>query len=662
MDWTKAWSKIGSTAKTARRFSAERTNITLDSLAPLAAPVAARWDREADRRKTLRTPENLKALIEAQRSNTSARSTLATAKGQRRAARAASNNPLSAERRAARTADRAATSHAKVARTKLREARRAYPATLTALAVRAHALHTLPGVAASYALSTPADWTLWPGITSAGLIAAHIGTLALGRREAVVQLDDGLSGEERRLMARLDPSYWVQHAEVRGLSGTLTERPEMTPAGIVCGVRLDGRWSAKKLAAETESVRALLGMQTKTRMEIGRGSHGDRALITVRTRSASDGLDLNGWAPGDAWAVDTVNGETVPVPLGKRILIAGTSGSGKSTSARPLLAEASERPDHRLVLLDRKYVEGRTWEHRARVACELEDIRDVVRELIAEGEERLRDLPRGEDTVQISPARPRITVFVDEMGELLSDCAAKYRDDDGKSADYQDVIAGLRTIARKYRAAEIILVPATQKPTLSGDGHGLDSQIAGQLTVRLALAVATSTETQSVFGPDAIEKGWRAHELPMPWVALMRDQDKGPSQRTNPIRMRWMTAQQVIALPARPIWQRTAVAPARVEAAPTGRPTLTLVKSGPDAGTEAAPAVPEPRTTPAGTTNRDRVLSAIRDGARTAKDVGTVTGINKGTVSREIKALVKAGAVVRDEDGTLSASAGEVSA
>ncbi|MEV0581251.1 ATP-binding protein [Streptomyces sp. NPDC050392] len=625
--------------------SATRTTTTngLDTLSPAFAPFAARWDAEADRRHALRTPENLKKLMEAQANHTSARSTAAKAKTQRSAAKAASKNPLSAARRSAATADKAARKHRTSARSALKAARTNYPATLRRRAAEAHAVHAVPAGIATWAASTPADWTVWPAATSAALIAANVAGLWLGRRTGKAPVEEGVSAEERALMERLHPTYWVQHAEGRGLAGTVTTPPKMTPAGIVCAVRLDGKWgSAKELAAKGDAVRALLGMKTGTRMEIGKGNQGDWARIIIRTRSASDGLDLNGWKPGDAWAVDTVTGETVPVPLGKRILIAGTSGSGKSTSARPLLAEASERADHRLVIFDRKYIEGRTWEHRARVACELDDMRTVVQELLAEGEERLQVLPRGEDTVQISETRPRITLFVDEMGELLSDCAAKYKDEDGKNADYLDVIAGLRTIARKYRAAEIILIPATQKPTLTGDGHGLDSQIAGQLTIRLALAVATSTETQAVFGPDAIEKGWRAHELPMPWVALMRDQDKGPTQRTNPIRMRWMTAQQVIDLPARPIWSRD-TGSVNVPATP---PPLRLVKK------EAA--VEAPASTPAApVSNRDRVLHAVRDGARTNRDVIDRTGINKGSVSKLLKALIESGDVVKDADAGL---------
>ncbi|MGW0545413.1 hypothetical protein ACWD0D_34740, partial [Streptomyces griseoincarnatus] len=134
---------------------------TLDALSPLAAPFAARWDAEADRRMQLRTPENLKALMKAQREHTSARATAGVARSQRAAARKASRNPFATARRAAAVADKAATAHRKEARSGLKEARASYPSTLTATATRAHALHVLPAGVASWALSTPGDWATW---------------------------------------------------------------------------------------------------------------------------------------------------------------------------------------------------------------------------------------------------------------------------------------------------------------------------------------------------------------------------------------------------------------------------------------------------------------------------------------------------------------------
>lgn len=275
------------------------------------------------------------------------------------------------------------------------------------------------------------------------------------------------------------------------------------------------------------------------RVKAADGRLTNELVISFVSNDAAALDPLTGWHPGACWAVVADTGEEVRVPLGRRILFAGTSGSGKSWSARPLMAEASEYSDHRLILIDLKVTEARNWQHRARIAFEPDQVDKVTAELIEEGERRLKLIPRGRDTVQISDDLPRLTVFVDEGGELISgvDDAALDR---------------LRTVARKYRAAEIILVWCTQKPSLSGNGHGLDSQISAQLTHKLSLAVSTPSESRVVFGEDAGDKGWDAHELPMPGWALLRDiESQSDAQR---LRMRAMSPTDVIALDDRPVW------------------------------------------------------------------------------------------------------------
>ncbi|MFG3169231.1 FtsK/SpoIIIE domain-containing protein [Streptomyces sp. NPDC048200] len=625
MDWKQAWPTTTAT-----------TNTALDALAPVCSPFAARWDREAERRTLLRTPENLKALMAAQREHNSARSTAVMARNQRSAARKASNNPFSANRRAARTADKAARQHHSQARSVMKVARKNYPATLTARAVQMHAAHAVPGGLASWLMSEATHaLTVWPASVSAGLIGLNVAGLWLGRRQPSVRLDDGMSAEERRLAARLDPSFWVQHADARGLSGTVPGPAKLTPAGLVSHVRLDGRWTPKTFRAKADEIRALLGAQTDLRMGITSGSHGDRATITLRTRSAADGIDLSGWQPGAPWGVDTVTGESVFVPLGRRMLIAGTSGSGKSWSTRALLAEGSEAPDHRVVVIDPKRVEAMNWQHRARTAITLDEVLEVTDELVAEMHERLALIPRGQDVIAISAERPRITVFVDEGAEVISMAAtsrARPTKKDQGGPDWGRIMENLRTLARMARAAEIILIWATQKPTMDRNG-GIDPQISAQITYRAALALSTSSESRVVFGEDATEKGWHAHELPMPGVAMLRF---GPKAKPHPITTRTFSPADVIALPDRPIWKRGT---AKDAASP-----LRLVKESatPDA------------SVPAGTeTNRGRILRAVHEGARTLRDVTDATGINKGTVSREIKALAASGDVRKNDDGML---------
>lgn len=570
----------------------------------------------------------------AQRVHNAATSNLRVAKSLREKARASSRSLLSKERRAARAALRATRADVKATGSGLAIARHNYPATLASVAVKAHAAHAVPGGLASWLLSEATHaLTLWPASVSAGLIGLNVAGLWLGRRQPSVRLDDGMTAEEQRLASRLDPTFWVPNADARGLSGTVPTPAKLTPAGLVSHVRLDGRWTPKTFRAKADEIRALLGARTDLRMEITAGSHGDRATITLRTRSAADGIDLTGWTPGAPWGVDTITGEPVMVPLGRRMLIAGTSGSGKSWSTRALLAEGSEYEDHRLVVIDPKRVEAINWEHRARTAITPDEVLDVTDELVAEMHERLELVQRGTDVIEISPERPRITVFVDEGAEVITMSKAKRRGDDGP--DYSRIMENLSTLARMARATEIILIWATQKPTMDSKG-GIDSQISGQITYRAALALSTSGEARVVFGDDATEKGWHAHELPMPGVAMLRS---GPKAKPHPINTRAFSPADVIALPDRPIWQREVSRPAASPLRLVKEPTATA--SAASSGAEGAE------------TNRDRVLRAVHDGARTVRDIADRTGINKGTVSREIKALTVTGSLRKSDDGML---------
>jgi S-DNA-T family DNA segregation ATPase FtsK/SpoIIIE len=596
VDKTQGWASAAAAAKSSV------TN-KLDALTPAFVPFAARWDAEADRRAKLRTPEHLKSLMAAQRNNTSARSTAATAKSQRQAARKASNNPLGSARRAAATADRAARKHKGTAKGDLKAARRDYPATLGSLAVRVHLAHLVPASLASWALSTPQDWTVWPASVSVGLVGLNAAALWLGRRQPSVVLDGDLSAEERQLVERLDPAHWVAHVDDRGLSGTVTTPPVLTSAGIECAVRLDGKWTVKTFKAAEDNVRALLGAKTSTPMLIKSGSRGGWAVIVLRTRSATDGVDL-AWTPGASWGVDMVTGEDVDVPLGDRMLIAGMSGAGKSVTARPLLFKASDGETNALVIIDLKKVEGRLWDHRARVASTPEDVIRVVAELVEEMTERLDVLPKGQATLVPTAERPRITVVVDEGAEVMT--------------VVKEALEGLESTARMGRAACMDLWWMTQSPTY---GDGVPRQIAKQLGTRIGLAVDSPTEARVVFGESAQEKGWKADELPKPGVALLKNGKRKPSE----IKVRFMTDEQVIGLPDRPLWSR--------EVSPDA---LSLVKGSPASVDEEDL-----------TDNQRAVLEAVRGGASTNAAIATAASLHPGSVTRAVTALEKLGLVAK---------------
>ncbi|MFF8281073.1 MarR family transcriptional regulator [Streptomyces lateritius] len=620
-----------------------RLSKMLDAMSPTCAPFAARWDAEADRRAKLRTPENLKRLMEAQRNHTSARATAAAARSQRTAARKATKNPLSGARRAARTADKAARQHQTSARAALRAARKSYPSTLARLAVHAHALHAVPAGVTSWVLSTPADWAVWPVSVSAGVIGLNAGLLLVGRRSVSVSIEDGLSAEERQLVERLDPSYWVTHAEERGLGGTVTAPPKVGTGGITCEIRLDGQWTVKGLNAKADNIRNLLGARSALRMRITGGSRGGWAVLMLATRRATDGTSAM-WTPDLVPAdpqmmslgLDTETGEPVVIPFDERMLIAGASGTGKSWSTRPLLATAHLRGD--LVLIDGKGEEGTVWESVCRVAVEADEIETVIDEIHAEMNARKRDMKRRGISVWDGP---QLTVLVDEGQVVL----AQVKGD-------ADRLQRLIELSSLGRSRGIVLWWATQKPVMSGAAPGVHNLIAPNLLTRFSLRVADATEAQTAlddcadYQPQKIERGkeWRGHGYL---------KDYGPR-----IIRTWTLDDAGVRTLPRKVWTSgTAEVPAPVSA-PAERPGLRLVKTG--------AAVPSPRPIEAGpVTNRDRVLAAVREGARTGRDITDRTGLNKGTVSKLVKALVEAGELAKAADGTITATttqAGEVSA
>ncbi|MFJ3044171.1 MarR family transcriptional regulator [Streptomyces tendae] len=643
--------KVAPVKTFASAVRAHGTN-TLDALSPVAAPLAARWDAEADRRHALRTPENLKRLMKAQREHTSARATESTARSQRTAARKASRNPFSSARRAAAVAEKAAHSHRKAARAELAEARTTYPSTLASVAVRAHALHLVPSGVASWALSTPADWATWPASLSIAVVAANAGALWLGRRAVSVQVEDGVTAEERRLMERLDPSFWVQHADERGLSGTLTERPEITPAGIVCGVRLDGKgWSAKKLASEGAAIRALLGMKTETRMQISEGSHGDRAQIIIRTRSAADGVSMV-WTPEHTGiGVDEITGEIVDVPMaGTHKLIAGVTNMGKSVSWRPWMMQAVKDPLWAGILLDPKRLEARLWHGKIRTEGHQrgsnEEIRqaiyDAIRELVAQMQHRqeIADVTQWVPT----PEYPNLLVVIEEGRQILQ--MAK----DNRWGDVLDLIDDLYTLAR---ATGIWIIWATQYP--SRTNGGVTAMVSENSLTVMSLTVDSPVSDRVVYGENAATSGWEPSKLgSIPGRALIKHKNRQP----NPVRIWHVRDEAVEALPKVNPWQHRA--PAAAPAEPDG-PHLTLVKA-------AAEEVPAPRTEEAAATpgdlteNQQAVLLAVRDGASTNAEIAAKVGINPGSVTRAVTALAKRGLVVKQGTEIRLGGAEEVSA
>jgi len=331
---------------------------------------------------------------------------------------------------------------------------------------------------------------------------------------------------------------WEANAADRKLHEVFPGSPIIDESGILIPMEFAGLWTPAKLDNQVDQLRALLAVPDEVKTQVKPGGTADRAVLRIRTRVRD--LDLT-WSPerkGLGLNADT--GEVVSVDVTDRLSVAGMSGAGKSVALRVLMAEALSLPNTMLVIIDLK-VEGALWSHVARVESEADGIQSVIDDLVAEMKER-EAIMRTEslDTWEPTPERPRIVVVVDEGAELMS--------------EVPDSVTGLRSIARRARSAEIPLWWATQKPTVTGPGKGLDSAISAQLTSQVCMAVSSPTEARNVLGEDATAKGWHAEDLLKGGWSLVRVQ--GEDRTPDPTRVWHMTKEDVKAIAPRSPWRR----------------------------------------------------------------------------------------------------------
>jgi hypothetical protein len=337
---------------------------------------------------------------------------------------------------------------------------------------------------------------------------------------------------------------WEANAADRKLHEVFPGSPVIDESGIIIPMEFAGLWTPAKLDNQVDQLRALLSVPDEVKTQVRPGGTADRAVLRIRTRVRD--LDLT-WSPDrKGLGLNADTGEVVHVDITDRILVAGMSGAGKSVALRVLMAAALDLLNTALVILDLK-VEGALWSHVARVESEADGIQAVVDDLVTEMKER-ETIMRTEslDMWEPTPERPRIVVVVDEGAELMT--------------EVEGAVTGLRSLARRARSAQIILWWATQKPTVTGAGKGLDSAISAQLTSQVCMAVSSPTEARNVLGEDATAKGWHAEDLLKGGWSLVRVQ--GEDRNPDPTRVWYMTKEDVKAIEPRSPWRRAkALAP-----------------------------------------------------------------------------------------------------
>lgn len=151
------------------------------------------------------------------------------------------------------------------------------------------------------------------------------------------------------------------------------------------------------------------------------------------------------------------------------LLIAGTTGSGKSVTQRTLLMHVLQSPEWRIALVDPKRVElaaYRNHKHVVAVATELEESVELIENV--EKEMQGRYLKMQSEQVNffknLKSPPPALLLMVDETYALLA--PEKIKSDEGKARDemHARITLLIGSIARLGRAAGVHMILATQRP------------------------------------------------------------------------------------------------------------------------------------------------------------------------------------------------------
>jgi S-DNA-T family DNA segregation ATPase FtsK/SpoIIIE len=173
------------------------------------------------------------------------------------------------------------------------------------------------------------------------------------------------------------------------------------------------------------------------------------------------------------------------------MLVAGSTGSGKSNLLHVLIANALKRNDLDLLLVDPKFgVEFSRYTNLAMVAKDYKETIVFLESLNEEMEYRYKLMANlGICSIeQDQDIFSKKLVIIDEVADLIVEDNKKDNPDRGR---FEDLLCG---IAQKARACGIYMVIATQRPSIDV----ITGLIKANFPARLACKVSTSTDSKVI--------------------------------------------------------------------------------------------------------------------------------------------------------------------
>jgi S-DNA-T family DNA segregation ATPase FtsK/SpoIIIE len=214
-----------------------------------------------------------------------------------------------------------------------------------------------------------------------------------------------------------------------------------------------------------------------------------------------------GWSPLTVWLGKDIAGKAIGTDLAKQphILVAGTTGSGKSGSVNAMLSSILMRAtpnEVRLVLIDPKQVELNYYEHIPHLLTPVVTsprlAANVLGNLLKEMEQRYGVMKnaKARNLVELNRLRerdgerplPYILCVIDELADLMMVAPGEVED-------------AIIRLAQKSRAVGIHLLLATQRPS----ADIITGMIKANVPARIAFAVSSQTDSRVILDQNGAE-------------------------------------------------------------------------------------------------------------------------------------------------------------
>ena len=227
-------------------------------------------------------------------------------------------------------------------------------------------------------------------------------------------------------------------------------------------------------------------------------------MFRIRSRAGKgESGSLSIWEPVELGLDE--RGHPVRVGLGERnLLAAGEPGAGKSVGLNLIVAHAALSLDCRLILVDGKRVELGVWRRCAEafIGPSITDAIDLLKQFQAVMDARYDELlDTGRRKITREGGQPVVVVVFDELAYFSATV--------GESRQQKEFISLVRDLVARGRAAGIIVVAATQRPS----ADIIPTSLRDLFGYRWAFRCTTDASSDVILGHGWASEGYTAADI-----------------------------------------------------------------------------------------------------------------------------------------------------